>query len=327
MIDNVWNITKSIALVSVVLLVWFYGNGILKGMNQPSTVPPEVLKQLAANQLALQNIQADSKAAKQLIADLKEQNGQQKAFIERIEKENREKGAKLDEIGVVMAKMKQSVDLKNRDSDKSYSRDDKKKVHSYEFKKIYAKDAEGKPFPVAWVMYYPYQTPDKKWKSGTYPMEYHTTIIESQNKDGSFDRAAEFHIENNRNKETRGHEYPIQMTGIQWEKFELSDKRFYWWNPRVAFGAAFTNTDISPNLNLSLSSYGVTERDMDWRLFTFGLGVSAASEDTNFNFIFEPFSWNVGNALPLVENLFTGPVISVDQEAEYSFGVQLSIPF
>ena len=80
----------------------------------------------------------------------------------------------MDEIGVVLGKLKQSVDLIDRDSDKVYVNEEKP-IHSYEFKKVYANDSEGKEFPVAWVMYYPNQTPDKRWKSGTYPLEYHTT--------------------------------------------------------------------------------------------------------------------------------------------------------
>jgi len=323
---TVWDITKSISAVAIVAFIWFHGNAFIQSLNRPSTIPPEITKMLADNQMIIQNMVADSKAAKQLIQDLKDQKGQQADFIKKIEAENKERGAKLDEIGVVMSKLSQSVDLKNRDSDKTYV-NEKKKIHSYEFKKIYAKDAKGKEFPIAWAMYYPYQTEDKKWKSGTYEQEYHTTVIESQNKDGSFSRAAEFHIENNRNKETKGHEYPINMKDIQWEKFELSDKQMYWWNPRIAFASAFTIDEIAPNFNISLSSYGVTERDMDYRFFTFGLGLSATSEQTNMILSVEPLSWNLGNAFPLIENFFVGPVITINQEVEYSFGVQTSIPF
>ena len=323
---SVWDITKSISAIGIVAFIWFQGNAFMQALNRPTTIPPEFTKQLAQNQMLMQNMIADSKAAKQLINDLKEQKGQQAEFIKRIEEENKKKNAKLDEIGVVMSKLKQSVDLKDRDSDKTYTNEKRKKL-SYEFKKIYAKDAKGKEFPVAWAMYYPYQDEDKKWKSGTYEQEYHTTVIESQNKDGSFSRAAEFHIENNRNKETKGREYPIHMKDIQWEKFELSDKSFSWWNPRIAFASAFTVEDIAPNFNISLSSYGTTDRDMDYRFFTFGLGVSAASEDTNFILSVEPLSWNLGNAVKLIENFFIGPVVTINQEAEYSFGVQTSIPF
>jgi len=323
---KVWEFTKSISLIAIVAFLWFQGSAFIQGFNRPSTIPPEITKQLAENQMVMQNMVADSKAAKQLIQDLKDQKGQQADFIKKIEEENKKKNAKLDEIGVVITKLKQSVDLKNRDSDKTYV-NEKKPIHSYDFKKIYAKDAKGEPFPVAWVMYYPNQTEDKRWKSGTYPLEYYTTVIESENKDGSFSRAAEFHLENNQMRETKGREFPIDMKDIQWEKFEQSEKQMFWWNPRVAFGAAWTVDEIAPNFNISLSSYGKTERDMDYRFFTFGLGVSAASEDTNFIMSVEPLSWNLGNAFPLIENFFVGPVITINQETEYSFGVQTSIPF
>ena len=160
---SVWDITKSISAIGIVAFIWFQGNAFMQALNKPTTIPPEFTKQLAQNQMLMQNMIADSKAAKQLIQDLKDQKGQQADLIKKIEAENKKKNAKLDEIGVVMSKLKQSVDLKDRDSDKTYI-NDKKKIHSYEFKKIYAKDAKGKEFPVAWAMYYPYQTEDKKWK-------------------------------------------------------------------------------------------------------------------------------------------------------------------
>ena len=104
-------------------------------------------------------------------------------------------------------------------------------------KEIYSKDAKGNDIPIAWAMYFPNQDSDKKWKTGSYPLEYYTTVVESENKDGSFSRAAEAHIENNATKESKGKEYPIEITDFKWEKFERKEKSFSWWNNKATIRA------------------------------------------------------------------------------------------
>jgi hypothetical protein len=177
-------------------------------------------------------------------------------------------------------------------------------------------------------MFYPNRDKDKQWKVGTYPLEFKTTVIESENPDGTFNRYAETTVENNQMKETKGQSFKVKMEELKWEKFEQNEKQFFAWNPRVGFGGTFTTEDISPVLDFSFSSYGRTKRDMDWRFFTFGVGAHEnADDDWVAQFSFEPFSWNLGNALPVIENLFVGPVVTVDTESDTGYGVKLSIPF
>ena len=110
-------------------------------------------------------------------------------------------------------------------------------------------------------------------------------------------------------------------------------KRFSF-NPRIALGAMAGENGMIPALDMSFWSYGRTTADMTWRLAGIGLGVSAppnSGSDSRGNYrptgVIVPAQWNVGQALPLVENLFIGPVMTLDTQGGIGWGGQLSIPF
>ena len=333
-----WDITKSLAVILLVVILWVKIIPIFENKSSVNyETPPEVLVQLTDNQWQIRNLQANNAEAKALIARLEAERGQQAQLIEFVKAQNAEKDARLEEIGVVVAELQRTVEklrtastvAKTPEKTGDPEEDKRRELLAYEMKKIYAKDALDQEFPVAWAMNFPNQTPDKRWKSGTYPQEYHVTVIETENEDGTFDRAAEFHIENNTNKETKGKEFPIALKSFEWEKFEIKEKKFSWWNPRLGFGGTFTGEDMAPKIDFSFSSYGRTKRDMDWRFFTFGIGAAKAEEGDEWKAIgsFAPFSWNIGTELPLIENLFIEPIVTYDSDNKTSFGVGVSIPF
>ncbi len=334
---NVWDITKSIAAIAIVIFGIYYGKEFIDSFKTNKEVPPAVLLQLDANKVMLQNLMESDKAAKELIKQMQDANGQQAEFLKSVMAENKKKSAQLEEVGVVVAKLDRTVTKLREEASVSKvapktgnaEEDARRDKLTYEMKEIYSKDAKGNDFPIAWAMYFPNQDPDKKWKTGTYPLEYYTTVIESENKDGSFSRAAETHIENNATKESKGKEYPIKITDFKWEKFERKEKSFSWWNPRLGLGLTATNNDIAPKLDISVASYGKTNVDMDWRFLTFGIGAVQSGPNSSWKTIgsFEPFSWNIGKALPLIENMFIAPEITYDSDAELSIGAGISIPF
>jgi hypothetical protein len=334
---NVWDITKSIVAIALVIFIIYYGKDLIDGFKSSKEIPPAVLLQLDANKVMLQNIMANDYAAKALIKQLQDAKGEQAEFLKYVMAENKKKNAQLEEVGVVVAKLDRTVTKlreeatvtkeapKTGDTEEDARRD----KLSYEMKEIYSKDAKGNDIPIAWAMYFPKQDADKKWKTGSYPLEYYTTVVESENKDGSFSRAAEAHIENNATKESKGKEYPIKITDFKWEKFERKEKSFSWWNPRIGLGATATNNDLAPKLDLSVASYGKTTVDMDWRFLTFGVGAVQSGPNNSWKTIgsFEPFSWNIGKSLPLIENLFIAPTVTYDSESDVSYGAGISIPF
>jgi len=317
-----FDITKSVALLAVVAFLWVHGSAIVSGFNK-SAIPQEIVEVIDSNALKLALLTSSNDRVETLQKEFSDKNSKILAAYEEQKEQTKEV---LDELGEVKAKQKQTRDLVNRQSDKITN--PKKKKLAYEFKKVYAKDADGNQFPVAWVMYFPNQSDEKRWKTGTYPLEYYTKIIETENKDGSFNRYAEMHLENNQMDETEGNQYPIKLESIEWAKVERKEYSFMPWNPRLGFGLSITSGYITPTLDISLSSYGRTHRDIDWRFISFGVGVD---KDSNDDFVligsFEPCSWNIGNFIPLVENMFIGPVGIIDSNSNTQLGVKASIPF
>ena len=334
---NIWDITKSIVAAILVIFVLYYGKEFIDNFKPSKEIPPAVLLQLDANKVMLQNLMANDYAAKALVKQLQDAKGEQAEFLKYVMAENKKKNAQLEEVGVVVAKLDRTVTklreeatvAKDAPKTGNVTEDARRDKLSYEMKEIYSKDAKGNDLPIAWAMYFPNQDPDKKWKTGSYPLEYYTTVVESENKDGSFSRSAEAHVENNATKESKGKEYPIKITDFKWEKFERKEKSFSWWNPRLGLGLTATSNDLAPKLDFSIASYGKTVVDMDWRFLTFGIGAVQSGPDSSWKTIgsFEPFSWNVGKALPLIENLFVSPTITYDSKSEVSYGVGIAIPF
>ena len=284
-------------------------------MNRTNIQFQEQLIRLTDSSMKREGIRANDADAKKMREEFdKEKSEILKAF----EEQKKITGEVLDELGQVKSEMAQTRKLRVA-SDKIYKKETQDPKHWYFFKIITVKNAEGEEVPVAWAMFYPYQTPDKQWKYGTYELKVDTKIIESENDDGSFNRYAETNILGKDDKKL-----PVKMKDVKWEKFERSLKRFYYWNPRLALGTSVTGDgEASLGLNMSMSSYGRTKRDMDWRFFTIGGGL----RDQNPFLMVEPFGWNIGTLFPLVENLFVGPMMSFDMGESISYGFQLSVPF
>jgi len=176
-------------------------------------------------------------------------------------------------------------------------------------------------------MFHPNQPDQNKlWKTGTYPLEFDVNVIETEDKNGTFNRYAELNVENNQMKETKGNKYPVKITRLDWAKRELSTKSWSFWNPRIGLSGIFTNDFYAPALDLSIASYGKTDVDMDWRFLTVGVGVANMDDKSGVAFSFSPIQWNFGKAVPLIENAFVGPAVGW-YDGQSSFGITLSIPF
>jgi hypothetical protein len=109
---------------------------------------------------------------------------------------------------------------------------------------------------------------------------------------------------------------------VQWVKREIKDKKFSF-NMRLGFTGGVSNDSVFPALDLSFFSYGRTKRDLDWRFLSIGLGYD---NDEFLGYLF-PFQYNIGNFIPLVENLYIGPLIGVSTDSEVIYGGGLSILF
>lgn len=262
-----------------------------------------------------QRVQIDTKV---LEGKMKELNGTITAIVKK-------RNQQITDIGKTVAKIKQTVDLKNRESNKSYEgrKDKPKDKMKYEFKKIYSKDANGTRYPIAWAMFFPNQTKEKMWKTGTYPIEIHQKLIIAENRERS-DSIVEVWLENNRQKETKGNMYPVKIESLEWIKREKTTKEWMF-NPRLSLNIN-AGTEIYPSLGVSFFSYGRTDRDMDWRFID--LSVGGNSDEVYLSFT--PVEYNLGNIPGLnkvIKNFFIGPYISMGLEGDYEFGGQFGVPF
>lgn len=225
----------------------------------------------------------------------------------------KERDQQITDIGKSVAKIKQRVELVDRQSNHVYS---KGKVTDHEFKKIYAKDVNGAKYPIAWAMFYPNQpNPEKRWKTGTYPIEIHERIVLAENED-RVDSIVEAWIEKNQVK------YPIRVESVEWVRREKKTKGWMF-NPRLSLGVSIGSGESYPNLGVSFFSYGRTKGDMDWRFFDVGIG----GDSSTLYLQLVPAEYNIGKVLPLIDNTFLGPFIGVDEESDYQFGGQIAVPF
>jgi len=315
---KIFNFTTFKIITTIVVLLFLYSqwNNILDKIESKPSPKPQVI--MIEDNAARIELTESRKQVEKLREELK-------ALDSKILKVVKERNEKIDEIGKITAKLEQSVKL-NQKSSHVYL---KGKVTDHHFIKIYKTASDGTKFPIAWAMFHPNQPdPNKLWKTGTYPIEFHTKIIETENDQGTYNRYVELNVENNQMKETKGNRYPLKITELKWAKNVRKDKKFYLWNPRLGLGALATNDIMAPKIDLSFSSYGKTKRDMDWRFAIIGIGVSNHDDnDEDFIFEFTPMQWNFGTKLPLIENIFIGPSIGWDTSGDTSYGVSLSIPF
>lgn len=85
----------------------------------------------------------------------------------------------------------------------------------------------------------------------------------------------------------------------------------------------YANNEPFPGIDFSFFSYGLNNRDMDYRFLVIGLGKSY----NNTYMYLEPVQYNIGNIVPYIENLFLGIDFSITDKSTSSLGISLSVPF
>ena len=314
---SLFDIVKSIAIIAIVIFLYTHFNSFADIFRRSDTKQePTIIK---VDDTAMKIELALSKKRLRKLEDMLLEQG---SMIMKHAKDNKEH---IDELAKITAGLKQQVETKGS-TDKEYKGKEETDPNKYFFKKVYMKGANGEEFPAAWVMFYPNRDKDEQWKSGTYPLEFEMNIVESQKGDTE-NRYAELFVQNNQMKETRGKRFPVEVKDIQWEKAPLGDKSFSF-NMRIsAYANALVDSSaegaVAPGLGISFFSYGRTDRDMDWKF----LGVGTAFDGQEGYLFVEPFAWNLGEALPLIDNLFIGPVGGMNTKGEWSVGAGISIPF
>ena len=305
---KILDILKVTISIVIIIFVWHYVSAYLN--------THEVVKELKVVYLENNAVKLQLSASKDKVEELEKILVAKESTILKAVKEGNEH---VDEIARIKGQLKATKKLQQASSH-VYLKGNKLDHH---FIKIYNTAADGNEFPAAWAMFHPNQPdPSKLWKVGTFNQEFYVDIIETENRDGTYNRYVELSVENNKNSETKGKVFPIEIVDVKWAKNPIKHKRFSW-NPRLSMCGVITTESIYPGLGLSFFSYGKTTGDMDWLFLSAGIG----GNQDNIHCFLTPFSWNFGKAVPLIENAFIGPVVGVNTKSGIEYGVNLSIPF
>jgi len=253
-----------------------------------------------------------------------------------IEKTVEEQNERIVQVGKIVGELKLQV-KKNTESDKHYKRVDFRtgEEREYYFKRIHLAPAPGEKEgpPVAWAMFFPNNPEGKKWRIGTYPLEFHTKTVVSEREDGTFNNYTELSLFVKRDEFWKNREYPIRIPegGARFKMvpYDRSERSFKLWDPHLKFGLGAGiddsgEADAYGYLGVSLMSYGPREEYSDWDFIE--IGGAFGLEEGNPGLYLSPFSVNLGKYLPLVEEFRLQPGV-VWSGGRWSFGLTLSHSF
>jgi hypothetical protein len=344
-------ILKLVVFVGIIAGIGFGGFAVYRWIDNKLFMQQEMMKaeldanrkflELKINQARAETtiVPANSSDWKSQMDELKKENAK---LIDLI-KENNEK---IKNIGEITAKANENLSRQLRVVSDHVYKPGTGDINEQYFKKITAKeaDADGKitEIPIGWAIYYPNKPEDERWKVGIYPLEYKTKVVQTEQTDGQWNTYVETWAENNKDKESKGKKLPLKIETAEFTQVKKTDKEFYWWAPHlnlnvdVGFGLgsfsggssdSSTSTIVAGGLSFSAMGYGRTKNDLSFRFLDFG--VSTNGSDTYAKFT--PFTWNIGDVLPLISNTHIGPFIGYgftgDSKGDLLFGIGLSIPF
>jgi hypothetical protein len=309
--SNVFDITKSVMLIAVCFVLiykfWNYefNNNHDRGLDE--TTVTKIAENIVKAQVVESNKRLDT-----LIEEFKKQNSIVIDEIENKKEEIVELGRVISSLQSEISEMKSNFIFKDNENPKK----------DVDFTQVSREASNGESFPTADIYYSPNLDSDNRWTINTHPLKFYTTVVETETKDGFSNRYVELNVENRRIPSLRGKLFPIKIDDFVWEKKEIKDKSFDF-NPRLSFGATCTNECIYPNIGISLFSYGRTYRDINFRFLT----IAAGGDNDKLSLGLTPVSYNLGEFIPLVENLFLGPNVSINTDNDISYGGDLSVPF
>lgn len=351
--ENVTNTSKSISIKTYfeiakgLIFIFFIICLVFAGLKAYSWFNAVQMNQNAAELARLEEARKYQEYSSSVVKAHTEIVNSLKADIERLRKEGDEarkkllddikkRDEKINNLGEVVASLEGKSKELRVAADRKYEGKTAEDPNAYEFKTVDKKftDTKGneKEVPVAWAMYYPNRPEESRWKVGAEPLEYHTIVIQSEQKDGQFNTHLDSWAENTRTKE----KIPMKIEMAEFKQLKKEDKEFYWWAPHInlnvdlAFGTSSLPDESSDfiaagGLSFSVMGYGRTTNDLTWRFLD--LGVSTNGDTTYAKFT--PFAYNVGEVLPVISNTFIGPFVGYGfgGDHEWIAGVGISIPF
>ena len=111
-------------------------------------------------------------------------------------------------------------------------------------------------------------------------------------------------------------DYDLKISKAE-SKEEFPKPKFSAFNPRLFLGISGginikeIQGTFSPNLSVGLMSYGKFKNQPDFIFLQLGVGYNTVSKNTGL--FFNPFSYNLGNHIPLIKNTYIGPSLQIHQ--------------
>lgn len=180
--------------------------------------------------------------------------------------------------------------------------------------------ANGVKVPIGSVGFSAWQ--EKPWSVEIKPREYHVTSVvgTDENQRTYFYNKFTVKVDNK--------EYEMNIDRAETKQI-YPESKFHFWNPRLYLGLAGGVTVNSPvaeanaNLQIHIMSNGKYKRQPD---FTFiGLGAAYQFYNRKPAAVFTPFTYNIGNQLPLIDNTYLGPSLTVDVDGNFSVMAGISV--
>lgn len=149
---------------------------------------------------------------------------------------------------------------------------------------------------------------EKPWGLKVYPRKYAVTTVLGVDENGKHYTYSTFTVT------TNGQKYPVKIDESKFAE-EKPEAKFRF-SPRLYLGLDIgarvkpPNIEVNPNLQVALFSYGQTKVTPDWTFL--GLGFGYATQSKELSLVVSPVNYNVAQHLPLVENLYVGPTVTLD---------------
>lgn len=153
---------------------------------------------------------------------------------------------------------------------------------------------------------------------------FRARLIETELPSGGYNHYAEIYEVDPKGKKVG----KLKITKYEVLKKRIRDKRFFWWAPKVDLNVSL-GLNLSPEFTwgiaagFSPSGYGRTKNDLMLRFVKFNLGINRENGYVSVT----PITYNIGDPLPLVSNIWIGPEVGLDFERNVFAGINLGVVF
>jgi len=174
-------------------------------------------------------------------------------------------------------------------------------------------DFSGTPVPIGQVGFSAWQ--QNPWNINVSPRAYKVT-----NVIGTDDNQRTY-VYNKFVVTVDNKDYEVKIAKAE-TKQEYPTAKWSWWNPRLFIAAdggvnvSKVKGEFTPSLNLGIMSYGQYKTSPDFSVLQVGVGVGVVSQRPQF--ILTPGAYNIGKHIPLMNNTYIAPSVSVSTDGSFS---------